>query len=153
MKSSPEEAERFEIPRCFLDETLSCRTKFAQGRPTEFTFNLAEIEIFDWDDRQTETVIVRRPMAKQVVYHKVSPRLKTYFRHAVCLGCAREADADLIVSQDSTRVRDHLKKSGFCLGTDLILARPRGVLSVNRVNNSLPELAGKDSRRSSHRSG
>jgi hypothetical protein len=51
MKSWPQEAERLEIPRCFVHGTLPCLTKFVQDPPTELAFNLAPVAIFDWKDR------------------------------------------------------------------------------------------------------
>jgi hypothetical protein len=52
VKSSPQEADRLEIPHCFVDETLSCLATFVQGRPTELVFNLDEVGISDWEDRK-----------------------------------------------------------------------------------------------------
>jgi hypothetical protein len=54
MKSFPQEAERLEVPRCFLDQTLFCISEFVQGRPAELVFNLDEIEISEWDDRKAK---------------------------------------------------------------------------------------------------
>jgi hypothetical protein len=40
VKSSPQEAERVEIPRCFLAQKLICITQFVQDRPNDLVFNL-----------------------------------------------------------------------------------------------------------------
>jgi hypothetical protein len=47
VKSSPQEAEGFQIPRSFLYETLSCLTRFGQGLPTELAFDLVPVAISD----------------------------------------------------------------------------------------------------------
>jgi hypothetical protein len=54
MKSSPQEAEGLEVPRCFLDQKLLCIAEFVQGRPTELVFKLDEVGISEWEDRKTE---------------------------------------------------------------------------------------------------
>jgi hypothetical protein len=54
MNSSPQEAERLEVPRCFLDQTLLCISEFVQGRPAELVFNLAEVGISEQEDRKTK---------------------------------------------------------------------------------------------------
>jgi hypothetical protein len=48
-KGSPQESQRLEIPRCFLEETLACIGQFVQGRPTELVFNLDEVGISEWE--------------------------------------------------------------------------------------------------------
>jgi hypothetical protein len=53
-ESSPQEAERFEVPHCFLDQTLLCISEFLQSRPVELVFNLDEIEISEWEDRKAK---------------------------------------------------------------------------------------------------
>jgi hypothetical protein len=121
VKSSPQEADRLEIPRCFLDETLSCLATVVQGRPTELVFNLDEVGISDWEDRKTKSVLVPRSMADQAVHHKVSRKLK----HVSVIACVSAAGESLmpyiVTSQDSTRIREQLKKSGVRFGTDFIL--------------------------------
>jgi hypothetical protein len=46
-KGAPQEAQRLEVPRCFLDETVRCITQFVHGLPTELVFNLDEVGISD----------------------------------------------------------------------------------------------------------
>jgi hypothetical protein len=54
MKSSPQEAEHLEVPRCFLDQTLLRISEFVQSRPAELVFNLDEVGISEWADRKTK---------------------------------------------------------------------------------------------------
>jgi hypothetical protein len=57
-KSSPQESQRLEIPRCFLEQTLACISQFVQDRPTELVFNLDEVGISEWEDRKPKKAIV-----------------------------------------------------------------------------------------------
>jgi hypothetical protein len=54
MKSSPQEAKRLEVPRCFLDQMLLCISGLVQGRPVELFFNLDEVGISELEDRKTK---------------------------------------------------------------------------------------------------
>jgi hypothetical protein len=104
MKKPPQEAERLEIPRCFLDETVSCLTKFVQARPTELTFNLVPVPISDWEHGQTKTVLVPAAMTEHPVHHKVSRRLK-HISVIARVSAAREGlMPSVVTSQNSTRV-------------------------------------------------
>jgi hypothetical protein len=58
-----------------------------QGRPTEFAFNLDEITISDWKDRQAQSVIVPRAMIEQGAHHKVRRRLQ----HICVIACVSAA--------------------------------------------------------------
>jgi hypothetical protein len=72
VKSSPQESQRLEVPRCFLEETIWCLGEFVQSRPMELVFNLDEVEISDWEDRQTKTVIVSLSAREQTIHHKIN---------------------------------------------------------------------------------
>jgi hypothetical protein len=64
VKSSAQEAERLEIPRCFVDQMLICVTSLVHGRPTELAFTLDEVGISEWEDRKTMTGRVPKPIRK-----------------------------------------------------------------------------------------
>jgi hypothetical protein len=55
MKSSPQETERLEVPRCFLGQMLLRISEFVQGRPAELVFKLDEVGISEWEDRKTKS--------------------------------------------------------------------------------------------------
>jgi hypothetical protein len=104
MKNSPQEAEGLEIPRCFLDETVSCLTKFVQARPTELTFNLVPVPISDWEHGQTKAVLVPAAMTEHAAHYKVSRRLK-HISVIARVSAARESlMPSVVTSQNSTRV-------------------------------------------------
>jgi hypothetical protein len=57
-KSTPQERTRLEVPRVFLDETISCLRDFVQGMKADLVFNLDEVGMSDWEDRKDKKVIV-----------------------------------------------------------------------------------------------
>jgi hypothetical protein len=67
--SVPQEAQRLEVPRCFLDETVRCITHFVDGLPTELVFKLNEVRISDWEDRTSKFVIVPKSLSSQTIHH------------------------------------------------------------------------------------
>jgi hypothetical protein len=47
VKSAPQETQRLEVPRFFLEETIRYLHEYIQGRPTEIVFNIDEVGIVD----------------------------------------------------------------------------------------------------------
>ena len=121
VKRTPQEAQRLEVPRCFLEETIRCITTYVAGRATELVFNLDEVGISDWEDRKPKKVIVPQSMRGQTIHHKLNRGLK----HVSVIACVSAAGESLtpyiVTSQDSPAVREHLKKRGVRFGTDFIL--------------------------------
>jgi hypothetical protein len=121
VKSTPQESSRLEVPRCFLDQTIQCLTELVQGCRVELVFNLDEVGISDWEDRQSKKVIVPVSARERAIHHKINRRLK----HVSIIACISAAGESLmpyvVTSQDSLPVRDALKKRGMRFGTDLIL--------------------------------
>jgi hypothetical protein len=91
-KSSPQEAQRLEIPRCFLEQTLAYIAQFVHGRPTELVFNLDQVGISEWEDRKPQKVLVAKSMSDQTVHHKVNRNL----RHVLVIACVSAAGESLI---------------------------------------------------------
>jgi hypothetical protein len=121
VQSVPQEAQRLEVPRCFLDEAIASISQSVQGRPTELVFNLDEVGISDWEDRKTRKVIVPQTMKAQTIHHKINRSLK-HVSVIACISAAGESLTPYIVtSQDSPVVREQLKKRGVRFGTDFIL--------------------------------
>jgi hypothetical protein len=119
--SSPRDSQRLEVPRCFLEETILYLGEFVQGRPAELVFNLDEVGISDWEDRQTKKVIAPLYAREQTIHHKINRRLK----HVSIIACVPAGGESLtpyvVTSQDSPAVRQALKKRGVRLGTDFVL--------------------------------
>jgi hypothetical protein len=53
-KSAPQESQRLEVPRYFLEETVRCIAQHVQGPPTELVFNLDEVGISEWENRKVK---------------------------------------------------------------------------------------------------
>jgi hypothetical protein len=74
-KSTPQEAQRVEVPRCFLNETVQYINEFVNGLPTKLIFNLDEVGISEWEDRISKSVIVPKSMTTQKIHRKINPDL------------------------------------------------------------------------------
>lgn len=120
-KSVPQEAQRLEVPRCFLDEIVRCLTHFVHGCVAELVFNLDEVGISDWEDRTTRKVIVPLSARDQAIHHKINRALK----HVSVIACVSAAGESLmpyiVTSQDSPKLRQQLKTHGVRFGTDFVL--------------------------------
>jgi hypothetical protein len=56
-KSAPHEEQRVQVPSAFLKRTVQGLNDNGQGCVAELVFNLDEVGISDWEDRETEKVI------------------------------------------------------------------------------------------------
>jgi hypothetical protein len=87
----------------------------------DLVFNLDEVDISDWEYRKTKKVVVPAAMLGQMIHHKVSRKVK----HISVIVCVSAAGAsllpDIVTSQNSPVVQEHLKKPGFCFGREPIL--------------------------------
>jgi hypothetical protein len=88
-KSGPQETQRLEIPRCFLEETVWLIAQHVHGRRTELILHLDEVGISEWEDRKVKNVIVPRRSGGQTMNHTVNRRLKRLSVIA-CVSAARE---------------------------------------------------------------
>jgi hypothetical protein len=120
-QSAPQEVQRLEVPRRFLDETVRCLNKFVNGLPIELIFNLDEVGISEWENRISKNVNIPKSMIARKIHHKSNRNLK----HVSVIACISAAGESLIpyvvTSQDSLPVRENLKKRGVCFGADFIL--------------------------------
>jgi hypothetical protein len=106
VKRFPQEAEHLEIPRCFLVQTLTCLTQFAQDCPSELVFNLDEVGISELEDRKTESGMIPNSMSEQMIHHTANRNLKDVSVVA-CVSAAGESLISYIAtSQDSAYVRE-----------------------------------------------
>jgi hypothetical protein len=120
-KSASQEAQRLEVPCCFLDEVVRCLTQFVQGCVAELVFNLDEVGISEWEDRTTKKVIIPVSARDRTIHHKINRALK-HVSVIACVSAARESLMPYIVtSQDSAKLREQLKKRGVRFGTDFVL--------------------------------
>jgi hypothetical protein len=113
MKNVPQEAQRFEVPHSFLDESIQSIAQFVQGSPVEFVSNFDEIDISEWDDRKTKKEIVPVSARDHTIYHKINQALK-HVSVIVCMSAAGESLMPYIVtSQDSAKLQEQLKNAMY----------------------------------------
>jgi hypothetical protein len=120
-KSSPQEEPRLQVPRIFLDQTGHSMHGAVQDRPTDLVFNLDEVGISDWEDRQPKKVVVPITAALHSIHHRLSRSVK----HISVVACISASGACLtpyvVTSQDSAAVRRDLEADGMQIGRHLIL--------------------------------
>jgi hypothetical protein len=119
--SVPEKQQRLQIPRMFPERTVHDLKEHIQGCVVEPVFNLDEVGISDWQDRETRKVLAPATMRRQTIYHRISRTVK----HISVIACVSVAVASLtpymITSQDSALVREQLKKQGVRFGPNFVL--------------------------------
>jgi hypothetical protein len=75
-QSSPQDEPRLQVPRIFLNETISCMNEAVQGCPADLVFNLDEVGISDWEDRKPKKVVIPMSTTSPSIHHCVSRDLK-----------------------------------------------------------------------------
>jgi hypothetical protein len=92
-----------------------------QEMKAELVFNLAEIGMSEWEDRQERKVIVPRTMDGQTIHHRESRSV----RHISIITCITAGGESLtpyiVISQDSDAIRKRLMRPGVRLGIDFVL--------------------------------
>jgi hypothetical protein len=120
-KSTTQEGTRLEVPRVFLDETISCLREFVQRMKAELILNLDEVGMSDWEDRKDKKVVVAQALDGQTIHHRVSRNVR-HISIISCVGTGGESLTPYVVtSQDSKRVRERLKSRRVRLGVDFVL--------------------------------
>jgi hypothetical protein len=118
INNAPQQEQRLQVPRAFLERTIQDLHEYVQDCVAELVFNLDEIGISDWEERNTETVQIPAAMLGQTMHHGVSRNVK----HISVIGCVPAAEESLlpyiVTSQNSSTVRKHLKKQGVRFGGD-----------------------------------
>jgi hypothetical protein len=130
-KSTPQEQQRLQVSRMFLERTVQALKEHIQGYVAELVFNLDEVGISDWEDRKTKRVIVPPTMCGQAIHHAISRTLK----QISVIACVSAAGASftpyIITSQVPTSVQERLKKEGVRFGTDFVLmSNPKPYINV-----------------------
>jgi hypothetical protein len=76
VKSDWQETQRLDVPRCFLDQRSRFITQMVQVDPTELVFNLGTVGVGEWDDRQSENVMIAILMREKTIDHKINKNSK-----------------------------------------------------------------------------
>jgi hypothetical protein len=120
-RSTPQEEQRLQVPRAFLERTVRDLNKHVQGCISELVFNLDEVGIPDWEDRNARRVVVVATMDGRPIRHAVSRNVK----HMSVIAWASAAGESLmpyiITSQNSPAVQEQLRQHRVRFGRDLIL--------------------------------
>jgi hypothetical protein len=120
-KSCPQEKPRVQVPRIFLEETISSMYETLQGCPADLVFNLDEVGISDWEDRKPKKVVVPITVADHNIHHRISRNVK----HISIVTCIFADGACLIryvvTSQDSAALHRALEATGMQIWQHLIL--------------------------------
>jgi hypothetical protein len=119
-KMTPQENARLEVPCAFRDETIDFLRECMQGMKAELVFNLAGIDMSEWEDCQERKVIVPRTMDGQTIYYRESRSV----RHISIITCITAGGESLmlyiVTSQDSEAIRKRLMRHGVRLGIDFV---------------------------------
>jgi hypothetical protein len=120
-KSAPQEEQHLQPPRVFLERTVKDLHDHIEGCVADLVFNLGEVGISDWEDRKTKKVVLPAAMLSQTIHHGVSRKVK----HISVIVCVSAAGAsllpDIVTSQNSPVVQEHLEEQRVCFGRDMIL--------------------------------
>jgi hypothetical protein len=122
-KSTPQEQQRLQVSRMFLERTVQDLKEHVQRCMAELMFNLDEIGISDRGDRKTKTKtdIVPAAMRGQTIHHEISRTVK----HLSVIACIYAAEESLtpyiITSQAPTSGQERIKKEGVRFNTEFVL--------------------------------
>jgi hypothetical protein len=72
MHSSPQEEPRLQVPRIFLEETICSLHETFHACPVDLVFNLDEVGISDWEDRNPKRVVIPITISAQRLQHSPS---------------------------------------------------------------------------------
>jgi hypothetical protein len=109
-KSTPQEQQRLQVPRMFLERIVQDLKEHVQRCVVELVFNFDEVGISDWENRKTKTVIVPATMCGQTIPHEI-PRIVKHISVIACVSAARESLTPYIITfQAPTSVQERLKK-------------------------------------------
>jgi hypothetical protein len=113
--------QRFEVTHYFLDVIIRYIAQYVQGCPIELVFNFDEVDIFEWEDRTTKSVIVLVSTRKQMIHQKINQSLMNLFIIACISAAGENLTLYIVISQDSSAIRVQLKKRNLHFYTNLIL--------------------------------
>jgi hypothetical protein len=96
-KSTPEWEQRLQVPRAFPERTARDLNEHVQGCVSELVFNLDEVGISDWEDRETRKVVVPATLDGRPIHHAVSRNVKRISVIA-CVSTAEESLMPYIIT-------------------------------------------------------
>jgi hypothetical protein len=105
----------------FLDQTVRGMHEAVQGRSADLVFNLHEVGISDWEDRQPKKVVVPITPALHSIHHRLSQSVKHISLVADISPSGACLTLYVVTSQDSTVVRRDLEADGIQIGRHLTL--------------------------------
>jgi hypothetical protein len=112
-ESSPQEEPRLQVLQIFVEQIRRLVHKTLQGCPDDLIFNLDEVGISDWEDRNPKEVVVPITVAAHNIHHRISRNVK----HISIMTCIFAGGACLIpyvvTSQDSVALRRALEATGI----------------------------------------
>jgi hypothetical protein len=97
----------------------------------ELVFNLDEVGMSEWEDRQERKVIVPRTMEDQTIHHRESRSVRHISIITFITAGGESLTPYIVISQDSDAIRKRLMRPGVRLGVDFVL-RQRLKPYVNR---------------------
>jgi hypothetical protein len=121
MKRSPQENQRLEVPRVFLEAVIEGIRSHVHNACADLVFNLDEIGISEWEDRVERKVMAPSAMRKRKIFHGIHRGLKH-----ISVITSISAGGDhmmpfLVPSQATDAVVRKLRTEGFRIGIDMIL--------------------------------
>jgi hypothetical protein len=121
MKSIRQEKTRLEVQRAFLDEIIRCLREYIQGMKVELVFNLGEVGMSEWEDRNDKRMIFSKTMDERTTHHRVSRNVK-YISIVTCISAREESLTPyVVILQDSEPLRKKLMHHDIRLGVDFVL--------------------------------
>jgi hypothetical protein len=90
---SPQEEQRLQVPRLFLERTVQNLNEYIQGCTAELVFNLDEVGISDWEDRKARKAVIPVTMRGQTRHDRSRSISKgeTHLDDCLCFRCWRIA--------------------------------------------------------------
>jgi hypothetical protein len=110
-----------QVPRAFLERTVQDLNENVQGSAAELVFNLDEVGISEWEDRETKKIFVSAAMFEPTIHQRVSRNVQHISVIAYVSAAGESLISYMATSQDSSPVQEYLKSHGVCFGRDLIL--------------------------------
>jgi hypothetical protein len=122
-RSSPQENQRLEVPRVFLEAGIEGIRTHVHNSYAEPIFNLDEIGIREKEDRVERKVIVPLAVRKQKIFHGIHPGLK----HISLVRCIPAGGDQMIPFLASSQLIDvvvrKLKTEGFRISIHFIIKK------------------------------
>jgi hypothetical protein len=100
-KSFPQENQRLEVPRVFLEAAIEGIRTHVQNACADLVFNLDEIGISEWEDRVERKVTVPSAMREQKIFHGIHRGLK-HISVVTCISAGSDHVIPFLASSQAT---------------------------------------------------